>query len=1112
MVGGTMKNILLKDTIKEIKSTRKRFISILLIILLGAGFFAGIKAISPDMKKAADKYFDESNFMDFRLLSTLGMTEDDIKEIEKIDGIKNVEPAISIDALIKVDDKESVIKLHTLPMDKGNLSASYLNELELIDGRMPKKDNECVIDSKLLEYSNYKLGEKLEIIIPDEEMSEKMSVKEFVIVGEVKSPMYMSLDRGTSSLGSGKVLSFVYIPDTVVDTDVYTEIYVNVEGADKYLTFSKEYEEYIKSYADELEELGKIRKDIRYNEIVVEGKNKLDEAKKKLDESKTESDKKILEANQKIKEAQDNINLAQIRIQKEEEEANAKFKEAEEQLSAAKAELAVKEEEFDKQKEKYEPLIESASSVIQGLEYSLSILDNLIEKNEEAISQKTQQKEENEARIQELTNSLNDAPDSEKEIILEEIARLSSSNAELTTQIEFRKKENEYMRAGKESINEKLPVLKEELNTNKRKLEEANELLNSAKSELASKEEELNNSKIQAYAMIDNAKRELQIGRNNLEANKKLLEEETKNAEAKINEAEEKIKEARDKLDEVKEPKWYVLDRNKNAGYFSYSQDSDRIAAIAQVFPVMFFVVAALVSLTSMTRMVEEQRGQIGLLKALGYSKYKIAQKYVLYSLLASVIGSIIGILIGFKLLPTIVFNVYGMLYNMPPTFTEFNLKYAILAIIVSVFCTTFATILACIKELREVPAALMRPRAPKKGKRILLEKIPFIWNKFNFTAKVTARNIFRYKKRFLMTIIGIGGCTGLLLVGFGLKDSITSMIPMQFEDIFNYKLDISLKDGYTEEEFEKLENTLKNINEIKEYAGINEHAITFEKDDIQKEGQMVVVENVDNFSKYINLQDRSSKEKINFENDSVIITEKVAKMLNVKVGDSIKIKNSDEEMIELEITDITENYIYHYIYISEEKYEEIYKEKANINKLIVNVSDDIEKSRKSEITTTLLENKILTNATFTSDTFDLFDDAMESLNSIVLILIVSAGMLAFVVLYNLSNINISERVRELATIKVLGFYDREVTSYVYRENVVLTIIGAILGIGIGYFLNDFIITTCEVDLVMFARVIKPLSYILAIAITLIFSVIVNIATHFALKKIDMIESLKSVE
>lgn len=1107
-----MRNVLIKDTLKEIIKSRKRFLSIFLIILLGAGFFAGIKAISPDMKKAADNYFDESNFMDFRLLSTLGMTEDDIEEIKKIPGVNNVEPQVSIDAIIQIKDKESVVKLHTLPLDKIKNGEEYLNKVKLIDGRLPSTQDECVIDSGLTEYSGFNIGDTLQVEVPDQNIKDSLKVESFKIVGVVTSPLYISLDRGTSSLGSGKIIAYVYVPDIAVSTDVYTEIYVSIEGSKVYETFSNGYKEFIDTYKVSLEELGKIRKDIRYDEIVTKGKEELDKAKEELDKQRSEAQKKISDSREKIKKAEIDLNNAERELVKSEKEANEKFSQAEELLNNGKLEFNEKEKEFNEQKNKYEPIINSATTAIQGLEYSLSTLETLISKNEEVIIQKQELISSNKIEIENLRESLGNISEDEKVEVLANIVKLENENNELSNQINLRKKENEYMRAGKESLNEKIPVLKATLDENIQKLNDANTAINNARNELTNKEIELNNSKQEAYAKINSGKYSIQTARNEIEKNKELLDSEEKNADIKLQEAEENIRLARQKLEEVKEPKWYVLDRNMNAGYYSYNQDSDRIAAIARVFPVMFFIVAALVSLTSMTRMVEEQRGQIGILKALGYSKYKIALKYIIYSLLATFLGAVIGISIGFVLLPTIVFNVYGMLYNMPPTVTEFNVKYAILAILLSILCTTIATIFACIKELKETPSTLMRPKAPKMGKRILLEKIPFIWNKLNFTMKVTARNIFRYKKRFLMTIIGIGGCTGLLLVGFGLKDSISSMLPLQFNNIFNYKLDISLKDNYTKEELSKINETINSIPEIKDYQFINEHAITFEKGGVQKEGQIVVVDDTEKFKKYINLQDRKSKTKITFNKDSVILTEKMANMLNVKVGDTINIKNSDEDTVEVIVTDITENYIYHYMYISSQKYEQIYNEKVNNNKVIANIQEDIDDTRKSGITATLLENKNLTNAAFTFDTFDMFDDAMKSLNSVVLILIVSAGLLAFVVLYNLSNINISERVRELATIKVLGFYDREVTSYVYRENIILTIIGSLLGLVIGYFLNDFIITTCEVDLVMFGRVIKVISYIFALIITFVFSTIVNIATHFTLKKIDMIESLKSVE
>ncbi|MEG2348501.1 MAG: FtsX-like permease family protein [Clostridia bacterium] len=1107
-----MKNALLKDTLKEIKSTKKRFISILLIILLGAGFYAGIKAISPDMKIAADMYYDKTNFMDFKLLSTLGITNDDINEVKKVEGIKQVQPATSLDALIKTKEQESAIILSTIPIDKVKNNEQYINQLDLIEGTMPQNFDECIVDKKLLQYNDFKVGDQLEIIVEDKDMSDKLTTKKFKIVGVATSPTYLSADRGTSTLGSGKVIAFVYIPDNAIKTDIYTELYVSIEGSRDLNSFSSKYEDYIKPYEKTLEDLGKIRKDIRYEEVVEKGRKKLDDAKEKLESSKKEADEKIKSAEEDILKAKTQILNSEANITKNEKDANAKFKEADAAIKSGREKIIASQTALNENNEKYKPLMEAAQAGIDQMNSSINSINAQITNNNSNIISYKNDKIQKESKVVALTKSLAGATPGEIKKINDQINILNTQIGDLNVKIQTLEATNKQLQWSLNTLNSNLSIASNELASNKAMLYNAQVAIDNAKDELDKNAKELKSTKNTTYSKLNSGKNEIVKAKEKLAEGEVTLEEQRQEANDKIKEAEEKIADARKKLDEIKSPQWYVLNRNTNPGYYSYYQDSDRIAAVAQLFPVIFFIVAALVSLTSMTRMVEEQRNQIGTLKALGYSTFKIASKYIIYSILASLIGSLIGIVMGLKILPIIVFNVYKMLYNMPDVVTQFNIEYALLAVLVSVFCTTLATIVSCIKELKEVPASLMRPKAPKMGKRVLLERIHFIWKRLNFTQKVTARNILRYKKRFFMTVIGIGGCTGLLLAGFGVKDSVSSMAPMQFENIFNYKLDILLKDDYTKEELTNLEDQIKNVEEITDYTKINEQAIKFKKGDFKRDGQIVVVPNIDEIGKYINLQHRVSKKKIVMNEDSVILTEKMAKMLGVKVGDTITLENSDDISVDVKITDITENYVYHYIYMSKSNYEKIYSEKVKENKIILNTTDNIDQVRQDKIVSELLQNKSIILAEFTTSTFNLYTDAMKSLNSVVLVLIISAGLLAFIVLYNLSNINISERMRELATIKVLGFYDKEVTAYVYRENLVLTIIGTAVGLVMGYFLNMFIIKTCEVDLVMFGRTIKLASYILSIIITLVFSAIVNIVTHFELKKIDMIESLKSVE
>ena len=570
---------------------------------------------------------------------------------------------------------------------------------------------------------------------------------------------------------------------------------------------------------------------------------------------------------------------------------------------------------------------------------------------------------------------------------------------------------------------------------------------------------------------------------------------------------EDYIEDVKDSIEQIKEdtenPKWYILDRNSNTGYVGFIEATDSIGNIGKVFPVIFFAVAALISLTSMTRMVEEQRTQIGTLKALGYSKIQIMGKYILYASLASIIGGITGMCLGFYTLPQIVWEMYSMMYQITDKVVlSFRWGIGSLGLILICVCIIGATIYAVIRELKETPAILMRPKAPKMGNRVLLEKIPFIWKHLNFSHKVTVRNIFRYKKRFFMTIIGISGCTALILTGFALKDSIKAVLPNQFENVFTYDMQINIKNEECISDIQENENIEKTV----ETYMTSVKAVNGE---IQEDVQVIVPK--DNFDGLINIKDLKTKQQIELKDNEICLTEKVAQLLDINVGDTIKLRNNDNEEYEVKITYIVENYVSHYVYMSKIAYENLTGKQYKTN-VILTKNKELTEEQEDVLATELMKNANISAITRTSTIMKILDDTLKSLDYVVIILIVSAGLLAFVVLYNLSNVNISERIRELATIKVLGFYNKEVYDYVTRETIILTIIGIILGLAGGYFLNFYILRTCEINTLRFAKIVNPISYVYAILITVVFTVIVNIATYFALKKIDMIESLKSVE
>ena len=588
------------------------------------------------------------------------------------------------------------------------------------------------------------------------------------------------------------------------------------------------------------------------------------------------------------------------------------------------------------------------------------------------------------------------------------------------------------------------------------------------------------------------------------------LEKQKQDVNKQLEEAESKIIDAKAEISEIENPEWYILDRYSNTGYSSFVQDKDSIKNIGEVFPIVFFLVAVLISLTSMTRMVEEQRMQIGTLKALGYNKFQIASKYVLYSSLACIIGGLLGMNVGFILIPSLIWRMYEVMYQVPQFLISFNWEYGGAGLIIISACIIGATIYSTVKELREQPAILMRPKSPKLGKRVLLERINIIWKRLSFSRKVTIRNIFRYKKRFMMTIIGILGCTSLILAGFGLKDSIGSLMPNQYGKIFKYDFQINLKEGLNDDQKVEYMNNLnenEDIEEAIETLILTKTAINGEN---EEDVQIIIPKDQNELDKMISLISIYDDNKIELQKGQICITDKLAQILGVKKGDTITLKDDDQEK-QIVVSDVTENYVYHYAYMTLETYQDLYGDKYETNAILTKNKEKTEEEEDKLATEIMNENEVA-SLTRNSNVEDVMNTTMESLNYVVVVLIVSAGLLAFAVLYNLSNVNISERIRELATIKVLGFYDKEVYSYVTRETILLTIIGIFLGLIGGYFLNYFIIGTCEIDMLRFSKIIHPISYLYAILITVAFTIIVNIFTYFALKKIDMIESLKSVE
>lgn len=1077
-----MKKAVIKDALREIKKSYKRFISILLMAFLGVGFFAGIRASSPDMLDTIDTYYKNQNVYDIQVLSTLGLTSDDINAISKIENVEHVDGNFETDGQIEVGNKEVIAKV---------MSLNDFNTPVLIDGSLPSAKNECVVEERFLTVNNKNIGDTIELNIKDMQNDNGEDVpylyeKELKIVGTVQSPMYISVDRGTSTLGSGKIDYYMYIPKSNVQANsIYTNIYVKVKDANKYTTSSKKYEDCVNSVKTEIEKIKDNREKSRYDSLVNTVTKKVEDAEKELNTQKTDAKSKIADAKKELENGKKQIENAEKTIKSNRIKADKEFNKAYAELINGKNKIADSEkqleskekqanEEFDKlekQKAELNTQLTTLNSGITEVQKNIENI-NIALKNPNLTSEQKANFEKTKKQLENKLSELNNT----KAQLVSAISKIDSGIA-----------------------------------TGKTEIKSAKNKLQSAKNELKKSENAYYSTKNSTYKQLDNAEEELELSKKELKDGENELEKNKKEFNEKIADAESKLNDARAKIAEIENPKWYVLDRNGNAGYSSFIQDTDSIANIGKVFPVIFFIVAALISLTSMTRMVEEQRTQIGTLKALGYNKLQITSKYVLYASLACIIGSILGMSVGFVLLPKIVWKMYSMMYQIGDIQTSFNFEIGSLGFILIVISILGATIYAVIKELIQTPATLMRPKSPKMGKRVFLEKVTFIWKRLSFSRKVTVRNIFRYKKRFLMTIIGIMGCTALIVTGFGIRDSIRAIMPDQYEKVFNYDLQINLKADLDKKQKQDFINSLTNDDKIEKLSETYMSSISAINENVEENVQIIVPNNNTDFNTLINLTDVKSKNNLSLPEDGVLLTDKAAQLLGVEAGDTITLKDTDENETNVKVTNVVENYVYHYIYMSKSMYENLYGKSFDSN-VILTKDFNLDNETEDNFVKDLMNMPEVASVTRISTAMNMMNDTMKSLNYVVVILIVSAGLLAFVVLYNLSNVNISERIRELATIKVLGFYDKEVYLYITRETIILTAIGLVLGLVAGYFLDFFILETCEINMLRFRKFVAPLSFVFAALITILFTIIVNIVTYFALKKINMIESLKSVE
>ena len=907
------------------------------IIALGVGFFAGIKATSPSMYSLAETYYSENKLMDYRVISAVGFTEDDISEIEKLDGVESVMPSYYYDASLSADEGGQLIHLISVP--KKYKKNDELNTLVTLEGKLPEKTDEIAVEGVGFNGSSHQTGDTIKFaeLAGDAKVSDSLKSLSYKVVGKVQSPLYISYQRGKTKIGDGKLDEYMYINSSSFKIEKYNEVYIKADFSDKYSPFSDEYDDKSDELKKEIEKVAESRTKVFKTETLKKARDELEKGKKEYAKQKSDTEKKLAKAKKEIDESE----------------------------AALSAQAALAETAYAAQ------------------------------------------------------------------------ADYGNAN-QLLAQLEAGKAEYE---------------------------------------------------------------------KNKKEADKKLAE-----AEKKLKDGEKELKKTEKKLNSMSKSVWYVRNRDDNPGYDTFTQNADRLDAVASVFPLFFLLVAILVCVTTMTRLIEEKRTEIATFKALGYGNASIIAKFVIYSLIAGVTGSVIGTAIGVATLPFIIYNAYKIMYYIGDITLVLNVPIILMGILAAILCTTAVSIIVCAKSLRLKPAQAMRPKAPKPGKRILLERITPLWKHMSFTAKLTARNLFRYKARLCMTVIGVAGCTALIVAAFGLLNSFDPLTEVQFGEVFHYDAVVVPKDGGSEKQLDYLVKKAEKDEDVKRAMLCMQEEITIDAHGKHYSAPLTinVLSDTAHFDEIVHLQERESKNPLTLDDSGVMINEKYAATNKLKVGDTVKIKGKIGTA-EAKIAGIYEQYINNYLYMTPKLYHELFKKQPVYNMLCVSL-DEAKGDRADNFSSQMLSDNRIVAVTFMAEKITEFKNMLNSLNMVVLVMIVCAAALAFVVLYNLTNINIAERVREIATFKVLGFYNRETSSFIYKENIILTLMGIAVGLGLGILLTGFIVRTVEIDNVMFGREIYFTSYLYAAGLTMLFSLLVNGVMSFKIKAVNMVESLKSVE
>ena len=1169
--------VLITDALRTVQKTQSRFFSIIAIVALGVSFFAGMNATAPDMYDTIRKYALETNMADIQIISTAGLTDDDVTVIQSINGIETAVGEKFVDGVVKVngepisDTDGSELTIRALPLDLNKLAnvnagvddRSFMNRPQLLEGSWPSSPNQCLVDESALSTPDeFKIGSTITIEGENKDLTKSLVNQQFTIVGIIRTPLYISYERGYTTIGTGKLGTFMYIPSENFLDDYYSVMYLKIQGSDKYDPYSKQYDAYIGQYIDYIDSISQEMLSGRVSSLKAQYTTEVAQAETEYAQAKTDIEAKLASAEEQMREILDMAENGDRKLLEYKQQYNEKASEAANAIDSGKLEHSTQYAQWEAKMKEYNETkamlkqYENAEQEYNNAKTELNVAKLQVNSMASTVDYLSDLVVTTRSAVDNFNATQDSGVDgmldrfAQSGLVGEEVDQIVSTIKTMTA-VGTAEEMIAYMEPQLQSLEIKLAAAKKDLADAKTtlaqkevelkqaeqmiaKLKQAEAQMESAEQQLADAEKQLTSAgydiqfgELEVLTQLSDMKNQINL----YESSLAMAKEKASTIEADFNAAKEKaeseLESARLQLEDAKQfllnldsAKWTVSARDEALlGFEDYGQAADRAAALSAIFPWFFFLVAALVCFNTMTRMIEEDRTRLGTFKALGMTDIEIMSKYLIYSLLASLIGSVAGSIVGFILIPYAGTTGFQIIFDMPTVLLSYRFSYAVPGILISVAITVFAAYYTCYKSLAVVPSTLMRSKAPVSGKKILLENMPFIWRRLNFTWKVTLRNVFRNLKRFVMATLGVAGCTALLIAGFGLDDSLNATLDKQFinEDrVWSYDMQIVLNGSYdiTVDQCEAYE-TVRNhsmiqsatLSYMKVYNAVSDDG------DTMLETYLLVPEDTASLGNYINLRERGESAPHLLSDNGAIITEKLAKDMNVDPGDYITLKISDEQYVQIPVAAVTENYAFHYVYISKALYANIFGTNPRYNYITANLAiDNISDEQKVQLTKELLGEYEISAVAFTDQIQDSFSNILDSISYIVIILIVSAGLLAFIVLYNLSIINITERIKEIATLKVLGFDDMEVSAYIFRENVILTVIGMIEGLVAGILLHKLVIALAEVDIIMFGRDISFASYIYSLALAFGFSMFVNVVLHKKLQKVNMVESLKSIE